>query len=237
MTPNDDELLDSSFDPAEAFFRSILASLRNDGPAVNATIIVAYIEQDLSAERMEQVRRLIHTCKNWHDMYVVLVHDSLDEELDEHPANETPVPERIKRIIGISAGSDNGSDEQASGANISSINETINVQVETLAYDNKSRDYLQRPDARLITHPSFMTVAHRSGGSPLDPYMEGLEKLICKDWKWEQQRQKPELLDDVYRVRVVASLIQASDLNIPFDSQLVAAILVKAGLDQLCHLT
>jgi hypothetical protein len=183
---------------------------------VDMDLLRAYHRNRLPEDDAEEVDHLIVLYREWHEANGVVLRE-LGSELVSGRATEQDTSKiAATNLVQL------GTVQDRDGFN---------------AYDNRSRDYLQRSYARLITHPSFMTVAHRSGGSPLDPYMEGLEKLICKDWKWEQQRQKPELLDDVDRVRAIANLIQASPLNIPFDSQLVAAILVKAGLDDLCDLT
>jgi len=90
---------DTSKELSETFIEDFVRQLQDGGPEVSAKVIMAFIEEQLPPEKMSAVNALVHTYKNWHDMYVVLFHDTLDDELDEHSADETPIPDTIRKLI------------------------------------------------------------------------------------------------------------------------------------------
>lgn len=76
-------------------------------------------------------------------------------------------------------------------------------------------------------------LAHR-GGNPLDPYLPDLKRIISTEWCWSTQKLRPEMSDPATVTAELVEVLAASKLQIPYPLPLVAATLVKSGLDRLC---
>ena len=86
-------------DTGEDFVESFVRKLRDGGPQVAPDIILAFIEKRLPSQEMSIVKARINTWKPWHDVYVVLFHDSLDESKADQSIASSLVPDNVRERI------------------------------------------------------------------------------------------------------------------------------------------
>jgi hypothetical protein len=76
--------------------------------------------------------------------------------------------------------------------------------------------------------------AYRSG-DPLAPYRAELRELICDAWNWNAHRDDELSKDELAMAGILALLISESQIPFPFPIAMIAALLVREGLDNLCN--
>ncbi len=69
---------------------------------------------------------------------------------------------------------------------------------------------------------------------PLGPYRAVLRRVLCEEWNWSARKADPAMRDEFTLTATVADVLSGASLDMPFPVSLVAAILVKEGLDHLC---
>jgi len=82
--------------------------------------------------------------------------------------------------------------------------------------------------------PLFTPAAVRA--DPLAPYRPALRRIVCDEWNWINRRADPEFQDPARLADAVARAIARHASEFPFPPPLLAAILVKEGLDNFCDL-
>ena len=70
----------------------------------------------------------------------------------------------------------------------------------------------------------------------LAPYRPLLRRIVCEGWNWAGQRENPDYRDPSRLAEAVAEALARHAAEFPFPPALVAAILVKEGLDDFCNL-
>jgi hypothetical protein len=85
--------------------------------------------------------------------------------------------------------------------------------------------------AELADHAAVADVRH---SDPLAPYRGELRRLLCDEWRWSERRLDPDLQDPRTLAQAICQLLSTQKDVIPLPEALVAAVLVKEGLDSLC---
>ncbi len=95
-------------------------------------------------------------------------------------------------------------------------------------------EYLRMDLTELRSKLAGYDKAYRSG-DPLAPYRAELRELICEGWNWNAHRDDPSIKDESAMVGTLALVISESDIPFPFPAAMIAALLVREGLDNLCN--
>jgi hypothetical protein len=70
----------------------------------------------------------------------------------------------------------------------------------------------------------------------LAPYRPLLRHIVCEEWNWAAQRGNPDYQDQSRLAEAVAEALARHSSEFPFPPALLAAILVKEGLNDICNL-
>ena len=82
--------------------------------------------------------------------------------------------------------------------------------------------------------PLFLPAAVHA--DPLAPYRPLLRRIVCKEWNWGKRRDNPDYQDPARLADALAQAIAGHASVFPFPPALLAAILLKEGLDDFCDL-
>lgn len=99
-------------------------------------------------------------------------------------------------------------------------------------WTERAIQYAKMSFLELMAELPAYTPAFRS--DPLAPYRQSLRKAICLEPSWEGRRAELMDAEEVALIMALAENISASKIEMPFPPELVAAILVKEGLDDFC---
>lgn len=96
-------------------------------------------------------------------------------------------------------------------------------------------NYLDLEWSELMDEASMYSELVVHSADFLAPYRVQLEQVICREWDWATRRLNPSLQSQHALARAVEDLI-IRNVRSPFPPALLAAILVREGLDSLCHI-
>ncbi len=96
--------------------------------------------------------------------------------------------------------------------------------------------YLAMELEELLSQPEFETLATRSRVNALEPYLEGLSKVVVENLGWRQRRSVLLEMDRRALVELLSKEIEKARLQIPFPTKLVSIALLKFGLDDVAEL-
>jgi len=127
-------------------------------------------------------------------------------------------------------------DSLASDDDVSLPEDAEPFEVPLESFDPATAAYLQMElsELRSELRKSRHSPVYRSDDDVLAPYRADLRRLIRADWNWSEQRNNPSYQDERALVAELAKLIEKSTLSLPFPILLVATVLVREGLDELC---
>lgn len=80
----------------------------------------------------------------------------------------------------------------------------------------------------------FSYIGGFKSGNPLAPYLGTLAQIVCVEWNWPAKRSDPRYADAVVLAGELVEPLSESKVPFPFPVELLAAALVKLGLDNLC---
>jgi hypothetical protein len=100
----------------------------------------------------------------------------------------------------------------------------------------KLAGYLARPEADLLAELALYDASSKGVGDAWARIAGPLRQRVCEEWGWCQVRQDARFENDLdLAAAVLAALtVRVLHLPVPADLALVAAILVKRGLDAFC---
>ena len=123
----------------------------------------------------------------------------------------------------------------ASVTDVSTAPETNRVRREEESLGYQIRKYLTLAYMDLLGQlPLFVPAAVHA--DLLAPYRSQLRRVVCEEWDWASQRGNPTYADPTRLTEAVAEAIGRHASEFPFPPALLAAILVKEGLDDFCNL-
>ena len=95
---------------------------------------------------------------------------------------------------------------------------------------------LDRPLDELMEELDLYDPTRGPLGSAWNKIAGPVHQRLCVEWDWCRVRQDARFENDVDLAMVVVGVLSAHVLNLPFgvDVSLIAAIVVKRGLDWLC---
>jgi hypothetical protein len=99
-------------------------------------------------------------------------------------------------------------------------------------FEDDAQGYLNQDYINLVAQLPRYATAVRS--DPLGPYRAALRTLVCERWKWLDRKKELAHATEVQITAALARELAGGSLDMPFPVTLVAAILVKEGLDGLC---
>ena len=96
--------------------------------------------------------------------------------------------------------------------------------------------YLERPLPDLMAELSLYDETTRGPGDVWQKIAGPVRQRICVEWNWCERRQDARFENDYDLAAAVLVVLTTRVLNLPIDVDLVliAAILVKRGLDAFC---
>jgi hypothetical protein len=96
--------------------------------------------------------------------------------------------------------------------------------------------YLKRPLPDLMSELSLYDAATRSPADTWQKIAGPVRQRICDEWNWCEIRQDPRLENDYELGVAILIVLTTRVLHLPLDVDLalIAAILVKRGLDAFC---
>ncbi len=96
--------------------------------------------------------------------------------------------------------------------------------------------YLAMELEELMSQPEFDLVTTRTRSSALDPYFEAFSRIVVENLRWRQWREKLMSMAPKALAELLANEIEKSRLGIPYPKEIVAAVLLKIGLDEVAAL-
>ena len=98
------------------------------------------------------------------------------------------------------------------------------------------QSYLSRSEADLLAELELYDDTSRGAGDTWNKVAGPLRQRLCVEWNWCRVRQDARFDDDLALAAAVVGVLASRtlDLPIPADLALLAAIVVKRGLDALC---
>lgn len=100
-------------------------------------------------------------------------------------------------------------------------------------YREEIVNYLALDRDELLSDLFAFTAGIRSS-DPLSPYYKRLRQVICQEWDWPSKRLNPKYADMILLTLDICELLSPLGNEFPFPVTLIAATLVKGGLDNLC---
>lgn len=93
-------------------------------------------------------------------------------------------------------------------------------------------EYAQMTYRELMAELPVYSPSYRS--DQLAPYMKLLRASVCEKWNWHERKSVLDGTDEVQVIAELARHLESEQISMPFPASLIAAILVKQGLDSFC---
>lgn len=196
-------------------------------PPLDSARLLALVRHELSPEDSREVCLLLVRFRTWSEAYAQALLDEI------RAPRETTNDDEVESLSELST-QDDALQDGRWWTELSEAKGSAQPLADAGPRAAMLRGYLERPLENLLDELAGQVAGGVRGGNPLADHLDALRSVICRDWNWPARRSDPRWQDRLALTEALAEALADSPLKLPYDLNIVAAVLVKYGLDRLC---